>query len=287
MRLGGAASPIRLLYLVPVRPVCYHENGADLRQRRGGFIVNKKIPVNVSLDPAVARAVAQALVRVAEVVLDPQVGDRCYTVTFCPGRPYAHSIPYRTYSKAERLAEVVRRLAWLAIEEYLRAQTTGPEVVALGDQALPAECHPDTPRQGPVPTSKGSHDPLEVGQLAELLRHPRDIASARPVGQANAGVHQVPVVQAGPLQVPDMLDSRVVGPDLFAGDLSAMGRLLVDIAAATARHALRVQDLKQAARSAAEGIDEVVTNLKLKGPLSSHAMELRQALARLEELEDR
>jgi hypothetical protein len=80
---------------------------------------------------------------------------------------------------------------------------------------------------------------------------------------------------------------KVVGPDLFAGDLSAMGRLLDDIAAATARHALRVQDLKQVARSAAEAIEQVVTDLKLKGRLSSHAVVLRQALARLEELEDR
>jgi hypothetical protein len=84
-----------------------------------------------------------------------------------------------------------------------------------------------------------------------------------------------------------MPDDKVVGPDLFAGDLSAMGRLLDDIAAATARHALRVQDLKQVARSAAEAIEQVVTDLKLKGRLSSNATELRQALARLEELEDR
>jgi hypothetical protein len=41
------------------------------------------------------------------------------------------------------------------------------------------------------------------------------------------------------------------------------------------------------ARSAAEAIEQTVTDLKLKGRLSSNATELRQALARLEELEDR
>jgi hypothetical protein len=132
----------------------------------------------------------------------------------------------------------------------------GTEVVFLGDQGLPVECHPDTPREGP-PT------PDEIKQIVDQLHQPRKYIS---VGSP---------------------EIKVVGPDLFAGDLSAMGRLLDDIAAATARHALRVQDLKQAARSAAEAIDEVVTNLKLRGRLSSHAVELRQALTRLEELEDR
>jgi hypothetical protein len=125
------------------------------------------------------------------------------------------------------------------------------------------ECHPDTPRQGP-PT------PDEIKQMVDQL-HQRELTSARPGDQTRVEVHE----------------GRVVGPDLFAGDLSAMGRLLDDIAAATARHALRVQDLKQAARSAAEAIDKVVADLKLKGRLSSHALELRQALTRLEELEDR
>jgi hypothetical protein len=282
-----------------------------------------KIQVDVSLDPAVVRGVVEGLVQVNEVVLDPQVGDKCYTVTLCPGRPYTSSVSYDTYKEAEHVAGVVRRLAWLAVEEYLRAQaarvvevcppeswrlqptvykdrdpdpdtrtefekgwdalgvatghrvemgnavweymartSASHEVVVLGDQALPAECHPNTPRQGPL--------------------------SSQPAGQANTVNHQEPAasesVQVG---TSDMPDDKVVGPDLFAGDLSAMGRLLDDIAAATARHALRVQDLKQVARSAAEAIEQVVTDLKLKGRLSSNATELRQALARLEELEDR
>jgi hypothetical protein len=196
---------------------------------KGGLIVTRKIPIDVALDPAIALVVAEGLVQVTSI---------------------------ESVAGAERAAGILRRLACLAIESYLRALCVGTEVVFLGDQGLPVECHPDTPREGP-PT------PDEIKQIVDQLHQPRKYIS---VGSP---------------------EIKVVGPDLFAGDLSAMGRLLDDIAAATARHALRVQDLKQAARSAAEAIDEVVTNLKLRGRLSSHAVELRQALTRLEELEDR
>jgi hypothetical protein len=209
--------------------------------------MSRKIPVDVVLDSAVALVVAEGLVQVTSIAPLVPGGPGYHGVTVCPGGPYEHGLVYKSAAGAERAAGILRRLACLAIEGYLRALCVGPEVVVLGDQALPVECHPSTPRQGP--------NRLDGHQV-------------EPAGAQTT-------------------DGKVVGPDLFAGELSAMGRLLIDIAAATARHALRVQDLKQTARSAAEGIDEVVTNLKLKGRLSSHAVELRQALARLEELEDR
>jgi hypothetical protein len=43
-----------------------------------------------------------------------------------------------------------------------------------------------------------------------------------------------------------------VTPDLFAGELDAMGRLLHDMAGRLARHALRTQDLQAAAKHAAD-----------------------------------
>jgi hypothetical protein len=235
----------------------------DGPRQGGGLIMTRKIPIDVVLDPAIALVVAEGLVQVAELVLDPQVGDKCHTVTVCPGGPYEHRLVYESVAGAERAAGILRRLACLAIEGYLRALSTGTEVIFLGDQGLPLECHPDTPREGP-PT------PDEIKQIVDQL-HQRELTSARPVEQTRMEIRE----------------GKVVGPDLFAGDLSAMGRLLDDIAAATARHALRVQDLKQVARSAAEAIEQTVTDLKLKGRLSSNATELRQALARLEELEDR
>jgi hypothetical protein len=213
------------------------------------LIMTRKIPIDVPLEPDVARAVAEGLVQVNE-------HSEGVAVTLCPARPHVYSLLYGTREEAEHVAGVVRRLACLAIEGYLRALSTGTEVVFLGDQGLPVECHPDTPRSGP-PT------PDEIKQMVDQLHQPREYIS---VGSPEV---------------------KVAGPDLFAGELSAMGRLLIDVAAATARHALRVQDLKQAARSAAEAIEQVVTDLKLKGGLWAHAVVLRQALARLEELEDR
>lgn len=224
--------------------------------------MTRKIPIDVVLDPAVALVVAEGLVQVTSIAPLVPGGPGCHGVTVCPGGPYEHGLVYESAAGAERAAGILRRLACLAIEGYLRALSTGTEVVFLGDQGLPVECHPDTPREGP-PT------PDEIKQMVDQL-HQRELTSARPVEQTRMEVHEI----------------KVVGPDLFAGDLSAMGRLLDDIAAATARHALRVQDLKQSARSAAEAIEQVVTDLKLKGRLSSHATELRQALTRLEELED-
>jgi hypothetical protein len=91
----------------------------------GGLIMTRKIPIDVTLDPAVALVVAEGLVQVAELVLDPQVGDRCYTVTVCPGGPYEHRLVYESAAGAERAAGILRRLACLAIEGYLRALPYG------------------------------------------------------------------------------------------------------------------------------------------------------------------
>jgi hypothetical protein len=236
--------------------VCYHAGESERPWKGGGLIVTRKIPIDVVLDPAVALVVAEGLVQVTNIAPLVPGGPACHGVTVCPGGPYEHGLVYESAAGAERAAGILRRLACLAIEGYLRALCVGTEAVFLGDQALPVECHPDTPRQGP-PT------PDEIKQMVDQLRQPREYISV--------GNH----------------DTKLVGPDLFAGELSAMGRLLIDIAAATARHALRVQDLKQSARSAAEAIEQVVKDLKLKGGLWTHAVVLRQALARLEELEDR
>jgi hypothetical protein len=47
-------------------------------------------------------------------------------------------------------------------------------------------------------------------------------------------------------------DASTVTPDLFAGELDSMGRILHDVAGRLARHALRVQDLQLAAKNAAD-----------------------------------
>jgi hypothetical protein len=245
--------------------VCYHAGESERPWKGGGLIVTRKIPIDVVLDPAVALVVAEGLVQVTNIAPLVPGGPACHGVTVCPGGPYEHGLVYESAAGAERAAGILRRLACLAIESYLRALSTGTEVVFLGDQGLPVECHPDTPREGP-PT------PDEIKQIIEQFRQPR--------AYTFLDNHKVKVA------APDD-QTKVVGPDLFAGDLSAMGRLLDDIAAATARHALRVQDLKQVARSAAEAIEQTVKDLKLKGGLWTHAVVLRQALARLEELEDR
>jgi hypothetical protein len=164
--------------------------------------MTRKIPIDVALEPDVARTVVGDLVQVNE-------HSEGVAVTLCPARPHVYSLLYGTREEAEHVAGVVRRLAWLAIEDYLRA-LAGCSVVVLGNQALPAECHPDTPRQGPLPTSEAQ----EVEQMAELLRQPRELTSARPVDEWTQ-------------------ESKVAGPDLFAGELSAMGRLLIDVAPAT------------------------------------------------------
>lgn len=47
-------------------------------------------------------------------------------------------------------------------------------------------------------------------------------------------------------------DASAVTPDLFAGELDSMGRLLHDVSGRLARHALHVQDLQLAAKHAAD-----------------------------------
>lgn len=47
-------------------------------------------------------------------------------------------------------------------------------------------------------------------------------------------------------------DTTSVTPDLFAGELDSMGRLLHDLSGRLARHALRVQDLQLAVKHAAD-----------------------------------
>jgi hypothetical protein len=57
-------------------------------------------------------------------------------------------------------------------------------------------------------------------------------------------------------------DASTVTPDLFAGELDSVGRILHDMAGRLARHALHVQDLQLAAKHAADELRALSAQLE-------------------------